>query len=104
VTLRLEKLAQTQLAGHAPEELTRFEADLFRRWRGLSIGIALDRGDVIARIGLRVSGYGVIVENTKYFGHRSSPGARRCSLRIAAHARLDATPLSMRNCTPDVDR
>src|SRR5713226_2332437 len=73
MTLRLEKLAQGELAGHAPEQLARPEIDRLGRGSGLTAGVALNDGNVIARIGLGIPRNGIFVEHTDDLGHGSSP-------------------------------
>src|SRR6202011_1090730 len=64
VTLRLEKLAQAELAGHAPEQLARPKIDRLGRWSRLTAGVALNDRNVIARIGPRIPRNGIFVEHT----------------------------------------
>ena len=73
VTLRLEKLAQPELAGDAPQQLARPEIDRLGCRSGLPAGIALDPWNVIARIGFGIPRHGIFVEHTDDLGHRNPP-------------------------------
>src|SRR5882762_782450 len=73
MTLRLEKLSQAELAGHAPEQLARPEIDRLGRWSGLTAGVALNVRNAIARIRPGIPRNGIFVEHTDDLGHGSSP-------------------------------
>src|SRR5882672_3099032 len=73
VTLRLEKLAQAELAGHAPEQLPRPEIDRLGRWSSLTAGVALNVRNVIACIRSGIPRNGIFVKHTDDLGHGSPP-------------------------------
>src|SRR6266478_3114028 len=73
MTLRLEKLSQAELAGHAPEQLARPEIDRLGRWSGLTAGVALNIRNAIARIRPGIPRNGIFVEHTDDLRHGSSP-------------------------------
>src|SRR5262249_30520186 len=61
----LEELPQTELARDAAEQLAGLEAEPRGRGRGLAAGVALDVGDLIARVGGRIPVHRIVVEHTK---------------------------------------
>ena len=69
----LQEFAQAQLAGDAPQQLTRLEVYGRRRRRGLPVGIFGDLGDVVAGIGLRIAVDRIVIENTNHLGHDATP-------------------------------
>src|SRR5216684_1731923 len=73
VTLRLEKLAQAELAGHAPEQLPRPEIDRLGRWSSLTAGVVINVRNVIACIRSGIPGNGIFVKHTDDLGHGSPP-------------------------------
>ncbi len=73
VTLRLEKFAQPELAGHAAEQVPRGEVDRPGCWSGLAAGVALDARNIIACIGAGIPADGVFIEHTDDFRHGVSP-------------------------------
>src|SRR5262249_49686372 len=102
MTCRPEELPQAELPGDAAEQLARREVDRLRRRRGLSIGVALDLRDVVARVGGRVAVHRVVVEHTEHLRHRDQPPSvlgcpgiqwvpARGSLAIAAASTVSAT-------------
>src|SRR5882672_9906238 len=99
MTLRLEKLSQAELAGHAPEQLARPEIDRLGSWSGLTAGVALNVRNAIARIRPGIPRNGIFVEHTDDLGHGSSPlahdyGGDRCPQASQVHGRhlSDYTP------------
>src|SRR5216684_3275953 len=95
VTLRLEKLAQAELAGHAPEQLPRPEIDRLGRWSSLTAGVVINVRNVIACKRSGIPGNGIFVKHTDDLGHGSPPQAAEGiavsvlpSLRHSLHASL----------------
>src|ERR1700733_7049816 len=70
-----EELAQAEFAGHAAEQLARLEVDLGRCGCGLPVGVFGDLRDVVASVFRRVTIDGVVVENTNYLSHITTPHA-----------------------------
>src|ERR1700722_3849365 len=68
-----EELAQAEFAGHAAEQLARLEVDLGRCGCGLPVGVFGDLRDVVASVFRRVTIDGVVVENTNYLSHITTP-------------------------------
>src|SRR5216684_185145 len=79
VPLRLEKLAQAEFAGHAPEQLSRPEIDRLGRWSSLTAGVAFNVRNVIACIRSWIPGNGIFVKHTDDLCHRSPPEASRAA-------------------------
>ncbi len=69
VTTILQESAKAELAGDASEQLARPEVDRLRCRQQLTVGIALDPRQIVARIVLGVAVYGVVVENAQDLRH-----------------------------------
>src|SRR6186997_402127 len=69
----LEELAQAKLARDAAEQLAGREVDRARGGGRLPVGVALDFGDVVARVGGRIAVHRVVVENTNDLRHLDQP-------------------------------
>ena len=93
-----EELAQAEFARHAAEQLARLEVDLARCRCGLPVGVFGDLGDVVAGVFRRVTIDGVVVENTNYLSHITTPHAlvsgREASIR-PRYARTEQRPVAM---------
>ena len=63
-----EELAQTQLAGEAAKQLSGLEVVRARGGRSVAIGVAINLGDVIARVLRRVPGHRVGIQCYHHLG------------------------------------
>jgi hypothetical protein len=61
----LEELAQAQLARDAADQLAGLEADCLRRWRALTVVVALDRRYFVARVRRRVAVDRIVIEHAE---------------------------------------
>ena len=80
VAIGLQVLAQAELAGDAAEQAPGDEVDGLGRRGGLAAWIPVDLRNLVARIGLRVAGNRVVVQDAKDFRHLISPEARLARL------------------------
>ena len=71
MTRLLEKLAKTEFARDAAEQLARLEVNRRGCRRCLAIRVFCDYWNIVARIALRVAVYRVILEDAYYFRHLS---------------------------------
>src|SRR6185369_6024264 len=66
---------QAQFARHAAEQAARLEVDRPRRRQGLPAGIALDLGQIVARIALRITVDWIVVEDAEDLHGGAFPGS-----------------------------
>src|SRR5712664_1328391 len=98
VTLRLEKLAEAEFAGHAPEQLPRPEIDRLGRWSSLTAGVALNVRNVIACIRSGIPRNGIFVKHTDDLCHGSPPKHQ------GRHPSYSTPPSSSATCRRTDDR
>ena len=68
-----EEFAQAELTGHAAQQLAGSEVDRRRGRQGLTVGVAVQHRDAVARVYRGIAGDRVRIENKKYLGHYHSP-------------------------------
>src|SRR5262245_18747755 len=80
---RVDELAQAQRAGDAADQLAGAEAERLGRRRALAVRVALDLGDIVARVGRRIAVDRVVVEHAEDVRH-----GPRSSLRTGRTVKL----------------
>ena len=68
----LEKLAQSKLAGNAPEQLPRLKIDRAGCRQRLPVRIAFDLRKIVARVAFGIAAARVVVENAENLRHEGT--------------------------------
>src|SRR5436309_2498943 len=69
MTVVLQKPSEAEFAGYRAEQHAGFEVDLLRRRQSLTVGITVQLGDVVPRIGCGVAIHRIGIQNADYLGH-----------------------------------
>src|SRR6185369_15507336 len=83
-----DEFPQAQLARHAAEQAARLEVDRPRRRQGLTAGIALDLGQIVARIACRITVDWIVVEDAEDLHGGAFPGSGNPRTRRRPAGRL----------------